>query len=217
MARRYDDDDDDDDRPRRSRRRDEDDAYEDDDRPRRRRRDEDDDDDDRPRRRRRDEDDDDDDRSSRRRRDEEEETPEERERKRKQKRKRRKAAALGQLFGPALALMICASVHLVIQCVTFPLAILNLVTLINLAGPGAPEVPRLIGNLIGGLIGMAVQAFIIYGAIQLKNATNYGVAMATVILSLIPCLCSSCVILGIPFGIWGLIVLMDEDVKSVFR
>jgi hypothetical protein len=36
------------------------------------------------------------------------------------------------------------------------------------------------------------------------------------ILVMIPCL-SPCCILGIPIGIWGLIVLMDPNVKAAFR
>jgi hypothetical protein len=62
---------------------------------------------------------------------------------------------------------------------------------------------------------LAIQGFILFGAIQMKGAKMYGVSMATAILSVIP-ICSSCVCFGIPFGIWALIVLMDQDVKSAF-
>jgi hypothetical protein len=66
---------------------------------------------------------------------------------------------------------------------------------------------------LGGLtlVGAAV---IFYGAIKMKDLQGYGLAMTAAILCLIPCFSICC--LGIPFGIWALIVLLNADVKAAF-
>ncbi len=58
-------------------------------------------------------------------------------------------------------------------------------------------------------------AVITYGAVKMKNLKSFGLAMTASILALIPC--GSCWLLGIPFGIWALVVLSRPDVKSAFR
>ncbi len=67
-------------------------------------------------------------------------------------------------------------------------------------------------NIIGLLVGI----FLVWGCIQMMNAQKYGVAMAAVIIGMIPCV-GPCCVLGIPFGIWGLIVLSDVNVKALFQ
>ncbi|HLW64097.1 MAG TPA: hypothetical protein VKS79_02180 [Gemmataceae bacterium] len=67
--------------------------------------------------------------------------------------------------------------------------------------------------------GMALLNFvfgilIIRGAIKMRRLESYGLALTACILSIIPC--SGCCILGLVFGIWGLVVLNDQDVKSSF-
>jgi hypothetical protein len=43
---------------------------------------------------------------------------------------------------------------------------------------------------------------------------SYGMAITTAIIALVPCHCSC--LLGVPFGIWALIVLNREDVREAF-
>jgi hypothetical protein len=127
------------------------------------------------------------------------------------------SAAASRLAGPAIALMVVASLHLVLACIGLPFSIYEMTQAGGpRPGPFGDAGGNPVANIIGGVIAMAIQAFILFGAFQMKSASNYGVSMAVAILSLIPC-CSSCLILGIPFGIWALIVLMDPEVKSAFR
>ncbi len=56
---------------------------------------------------------------------------------------------------------------------------------------------------------------IFVGALKMKNLSSRGWARTSAILAMIPCL-SGCCILGIPFGIWALMVLGNEDVKRGF-
>lgn len=67
-------------------------------------------------------------------------------------------------------------------------------------------------NVVTLLLGV----FLIWGSVQMMSAKNYGVAMVTAILSMIPCLAPCCV-LGLPFGIWALIALSDVNVKALFQ
>ena len=58
--------------------------------------------------------------------------------------------------------------------------------------------------------------FIIVGAFCMQTHQGYGFAVASAVLSVIPC-CSPCFVLGFPFGIWALVVLLDEEVQRVFH
>jgi hypothetical protein len=50
---------------------------------------------------------------------------------------------------------------------------------------------------------------------KMKRLDSYAAAMAGSIVAVIPCL-SPCFILGIPFGIWALVVINQNDVKDAF-
>jgi hypothetical protein len=65
-----------------------------------------------------------------------------------------------------------------------------------------------------GIFALVVSAVIIYGALQMKNLKSYGLAMTSSVLGMIPC--SPCCLVGLPIGIWSLIVLMKPEVKSAF-
>jgi hypothetical protein len=64
------------------------------------------------------------------------------------------------------------------------------------------------------LFGICLGAILFLGALKMKNLESFGLAMTASIIALIPC--HYCCLLGIPFGIWALITLMQEDVKSAF-
>jgi hypothetical protein len=53
------------------------------------------------------------------------------------------------------------------------------------------------------------------GAVKMKNLSSRGWARTSAILSMIPCF-SGCCLLGLPFGIWALMVLANPDVKRGF-
>jgi predicted Zn finger-like uncharacterized protein len=88
------------------------------------------------------------------------------------------------------------------------------------AGPGpGDDFSSQIGGIPGaiqGFIGMCVAGLIIFSAIKMKNLQAYGLAMTGSILAMIPCI-SPCCFLGLPFGIWALVILMNQDVKAAFQ
>jgi len=77
----------------------------------------------------------------------------------------------------------------------------------NQPGYKAIQYAVVIGTVIGS-------ALVIVGGWQMKNLKNRGFVMFTTILAMTPCNC--CCLLGIPFGIWSLVVLNDETVKRAF-
>lgn len=85
--------------------------------------------------------------------------------------------------------------------------------------PGGDAIPMMMQGtmgIIGSIIGILVGAFIIYGALQMKQLVNYPLAVAASAVAMVPCL-SPCCCLGLPVGIWCLVILMRADVKAAFR
>ena len=76
------------------------------------------------------------------------------------------------------------------------------------------------GNPIAGIavavVGICGGAFAIYAMIKMKNSESYSMAMAGVIVSMVPCV-GPCCFLGTCVGIWPLVVLMDDQVKASFK
>src|SRR5712664_3211204 len=118
----------------------------------------------------------------------------------------RNSTAKSRLAGPAIGLMVVTGLHLLLICIGIPFQILGLIG--RGAAVAAGDNPFMANPALGlgsNVIGLLVQGFILFGAFQMKNGSNYGISMAVAILSVIPCFCSSCAVLGIPFGIWALI------------
>jgi len=63
-------------------------------------------------------------------------------------------------------------------------------------------------------VGMGVVAII--GAIKMMKLQSYGLAMTAAVLTVIPCFGSCCCFIGIPIGIWAMVVLNKDYVKSQF-
>lgn len=71
-------------------------------------------------------------------------------------------------------------------------------------------------RIIWGILLVVVSGFVFYGALQMKQLTNYSTARMAAILAMIPCV-GPCCFLGIPFGIWAFVVLERPEVKDAFR
>ena len=85
------------------------------------------------------------------------------------------------------------------------------------------EMPDQLSDLYEGafamgssFIGLLVAAFIIYASLKMKDLTQWGLAVAASILVMIPCI-SPCCIVGLPIGIWCLVVLTKPEVKAAFH
>jgi hypothetical protein len=65
-------------------------------------------------------------------------------------------------------------------------------------------------------VGLLVAAFIIYASLKMKELTQWGLCVAASIIAMIPCI-SPCCIVGLPIGIWCLVVLTKPEVKAAFH
>lgn len=70
-------------------------------------------------------------------------------------------------------------------------------------------------NIGISIAGLLVSGFVVYAALMMRELKQWELCIAASILYIIPCV-SGCCILGIPFGIWSLVVLMKPDVKEAF-
>jgi hypothetical protein len=122
-----------------------------------------------------------------------------------------------KVAGPATALIVVASLALL-------LIVLNVILTIAMGignfagGPPVNEAERavqMIGAVVGAVIGFGIYGTVLAGALKMRKLESYGLAMTASILAMLPC--SGCCLLGLPFGIWALVVLSDPYVKSAFR
>jgi hypothetical protein len=131
--------------------------------------------------------------------------------------------ALQAVKGPAIALIATAVVNLVFgiwQC--FRLAFFNdLDRYSRLPQFNDPQLQKLLHQLYGP-VGIASCAFqlilsvlLLMGAVKMLALRNYGLALTAAILAVVPCL-TPCCFIGIPFGIWALVILNKAEVKSEF-
>lgn len=66
-----------------------------------------------------------------------------------------------------------------------------------------------------GVFGLLCGGFIIFGLVRMMQGRSWGLALAAVIMNMLPCT-GSCCCLGLFVGIWALIVLFDSEVKAAF-
>lgn len=119
---------------------------------------------------------------------------------------------------PAIAIVVVAGLAIA-ACI--------LGLLFNLLGLGAGALggvarderfAQLLGGTIGmvsNLLGLVLYSVAIWGALKMKSLQSYGLAMTAAIIVMLPCSC--CCLIGLPVGIWALVVLLNADVKAAFR
>jgi predicted Zn finger-like uncharacterized protein len=149
----------------------------------------------------------------------EDEEEEERPRRRRRRRRRSSAEAESAVAGPAIALMIVGGIALGLAILGLVLNLLGVGLLAanprGMAGPQqADSAARMFGSVVGGIIGICYGGIITSGAVKMKNLSSYGYAMTACIVAMLPC--SLCCLLGLPFGIWGLVMLNKPEVKDAF-
>jgi hypothetical protein len=86
------------------------------------------------------------------------------------------------------------------------------------ASSDAARVGQKIGYTVALVIGIGWAAFIAFAGWKLRQLQSWGVALTGAILAVIPC-CGSqfpLCILSLPIGIWAIVILCRNDVKSQF-
>lgn len=129
------------------------------------------------------------------------------------------AAAASRVKGPAITLIVITAIGIVLQLISMAM---NMVGMRSTPAGLPPEFERWIEmsagplGLLAGLLTLAVGGLIIFGAMKMMRLESHGLAMAASIVAMIPCL-SPCCCLGLPVGIWSLVVLNNAQVKAAFR
>lgn len=133
---------------------------------------------------------------------------------------RQPGSAADALRGPAIALLMVSGLFIVLLVGGLSIdgylfasgALEGRVTANPLVKTKEQEVA--VRMVFGGLL-IGLHLFVLYGAVSMLRLKNRGAAYAAAIISVIPC-CSGCYIVGIPFGIWALIVLNKPEVRDRF-
>jgi uncharacterized membrane protein len=71
-------------------------------------------------------------------------------------------------------------------------------------------------GVISGIFGLVVSSLILFGALKMNKLESHSWAMTASILALVPCV-SPCCLVGLPIGIWSLVVLSKPEVKALFQ
>lgn len=126
--------------------------------------------------------------------------------------------AQAQVGAPAIGLIVTAIIGILWQLVSVVLNLLGT----GLGAMGAAEGGGISG-IFSGVIGLVFNVvwllmggLVIFGALKMKNLQSYGLSMAAAVIAALPCT-SPCCFLGLPLGIWAIVVLMNQDVKASFR
>lgn len=134
-------------------------------------------------------------------------------------RRRRSADAGGAVIAPAICMLIVALIG-------FGLSVFNVVAAVATAPPPVdPNAPPFLQEIMKGTHGVQaaviqsvfamLYAITILGSVQMMRRKTWGLALTVSIFSMIN-FASCCCILGLPFGIWSLITLVNPEVKDSF-
>jgi predicted Zn finger-like uncharacterized protein len=121
------------------------------------------------------------------------------------------SAAAQQTMLPAIFMYVICGLsiaYMLIQIVGTAAGVLN---------PEEKDVAFMVGFYSASCVFLLRDVFLIFAYSRMHVLKSYGVAYAGAIISVIPVLGAPCCVLGIPFGIWALIVLNNPSVKSAFR
>lgn len=121
--------------------------------------------------------------------------------------------------GPAIGLMVTAGIGFALQAIGLVMNVLGMGMGAAAGGNQAEGAQMVMSGGIGimaGMLGMGIGVVILLGALKMKKLESYGFSMAAAILAMVPCL-SPCCLIGLPIGIWAIVVLNKPEVKSAFH
>ncbi|MGE3312974.1 MAG: DUF4339 domain-containing protein [Limisphaerales bacterium] len=132
--------------------------------------------------------------------------------------------ALAAVSGPATGLLVTGIICMIVSLIN---------TVMSLTGAGfqpppgeiPPEMQQFFDVLqkmqgpvaiITSILGIGISALIIFAAQKMRVLQNYTLVVTGAILAVVPCI-SPCCCIGIPVGIWVLVVLFKPEVKAMFQ
>lgn len=131
-------------------------------------------------------------------------------------RKTKKSTSEAVVVAPAIAMIVVASLSLL---VTIPALIFQSIGFLRqarlMSGEMPPEAYVFLGAyIVGTLISVVVHILIIVGGVKMVKFQSWGAALTGAIMLILPC--TACWI-GLPIGVWAVIVLSLSSVRRQFR
>ncbi len=131
-------------------------------------------------------------------------------------------SATDRVNGPAIGLMVTGGLNIMLGCLRVVLSLTE-IGLGWFGDPGAmnDEMGKFIMSLAGtagavlGALCVVSGGLTLFAGVKLRNLQSYGLCMTGCILGMIPCT-SPCCLIGLPVGIWALVVMSKPEVKSQF-
>jgi hypothetical protein len=128
--------------------------------------------------------------------------------------------ALQLVNAPAIALIVTAALGMAANAVALILHMMGRGFMPPMYGmnPDALRIIQMVNGPLGAVVRIIPLAFgvlVLVGALRMQQLRNRGLAMTAAIVAMVPCF-SPCCLLGLPFGIWALIVLSKPEVQSQF-
>jgi hypothetical protein len=71
-------------------------------------------------------------------------------------------------------------------------------------------------GITSSAVGLLVAGFILYASLEMKKLSQWGLAVGASVVAMIPCV-SPCCLIGLPVGIWSLVVLTKPHIKAAFH
>jgi hypothetical protein len=128
--------------------------------------------------------------------------------------------AAEQVRLPAIFLLVTGILGAVGQVISLLFTLLG--TGLDLASAHLGPSEEAIANAMSGtmavffsILGLLTAAVIVFGALRMKDLRSHSLAVAASVIAMVPC-ASPCCLLGLPVGIWALVVLLRPEVKAAF-
>lgn len=125
--------------------------------------------------------------------------------------------ALQMVQGPAVGLIVTAVIGF-LACATGILLNLLGVTMSAMEDQSQNAMVTMMSGGVGivqSILGLVLSVVILLGALKMKKLESYTFAIVASIIAMVPCI-SPCCIVGLPIGIWALVVLNKPEVKGAF-
>lgn len=129
-------------------------------------------------------------------------------------RRRRRSSSSGNTLGPAIGLYIMGGMSLLSLIAGMALSAFD-PDLDDMRGDKDFMFWYQVIHYTSLLFYAASTLGVLFGAFCMQTRRMYKMAMFGCVLAAIPC-CSPCLLLGMPFGIWGIVVLNGDGVKDSF-
>lgn len=119
--------------------------------------------------------------------------------------------------GPAIGLIVVAILYLLGDALFLLASLIGATSLARqqVSQQTMAEMTHGIRAIISMVVTALVAFVILAGALKMKKLENYGLAMTASILAMLPC--SLCCLVGLPIGIWSVVVLSKPEVKNAFH